>query len=166
MSEFLNKPIEGTPSYFTEQVADQHDPQEWIDYLDAILAYPGVEAVRWRQYTPYFNDGDACEFGMHGAEVKIEGAIMKGDWDEDDNDRFWFSEYDLFQYGEGADWEERRSNGTYVVNGFDMEEMQTMLSTLEGLFTYHEVVLQQKFGDPGEVTYDGNGFALAYFDHE
>ena len=24
--------------------------------------YPGVKNVRWTQYTPYFADGDPCEF--------------------------------------------------------------------------------------------------------
>ena len=24
----------------------------------------GVKAVAWTQYTPWFNDGDACEFGV------------------------------------------------------------------------------------------------------
>lgn len=27
--------------------------------------YPEVEALRWNQYTPYFNDGDTCEFSVH-----------------------------------------------------------------------------------------------------
>lgn len=34
-------------------------------------AYPEVKALRWHQYTPYFNDGDACYFGYYGAEVKL-----------------------------------------------------------------------------------------------
>lgn len=28
---------------------------------------PEVAAVVWKQYTPYFNDGDACEFSVHPA---------------------------------------------------------------------------------------------------
>lgn len=27
--------------------------------------HPKLESVSWRQYTPYFNDGDACTFGVH-----------------------------------------------------------------------------------------------------
>lgn len=27
--------------------------------------YPEVYAVTWTQYTPYFNDGEACEFSVH-----------------------------------------------------------------------------------------------------
>ena len=27
--------------------------------------HPKLEAVSWTQYTPYFNDGDVCEFAAH-----------------------------------------------------------------------------------------------------
>lgn len=33
--------------------------------------YPEVETVSWTQYTPYFNDGDTCEFGVH--EINVNG---------------------------------------------------------------------------------------------
>lgn len=28
-------------------------------------AFPEIEAMMWHQYTPYFNDGDSCEFSVH-----------------------------------------------------------------------------------------------------
>lgn len=28
-------------------------------------AFPEVECFSWTQYTPYWNDGDVCEFGAH-----------------------------------------------------------------------------------------------------
>lgn len=28
-------------------------------------ANPTIEAISWTQYTPYFNDGDTCEFSAH-----------------------------------------------------------------------------------------------------
>lgn len=30
-------------------------------------AYPELMDVSWHQYTPYFNDGDTCEFSCHGS---------------------------------------------------------------------------------------------------
>lgn len=27
--------------------------------------YPNLEAFQWNQYTPYFNDGDECTFGVN-----------------------------------------------------------------------------------------------------
>jgi hypothetical protein len=30
--------------------------------------HPSIESLKWRQYTPYFNDGDTCEFHVHDLE--------------------------------------------------------------------------------------------------
>lgn len=53
-------------------------------YLEAVVLefldkYPIVEKVYWVQYTPYFNDGEACEFSVHGICFSIFG-------DEDANE--------------------------------------------------------------------------------
>jgi hypothetical protein len=32
---------------------------------------PQINAVKWRQYTPYFNDGDTCEFSLHGVYFQL-----------------------------------------------------------------------------------------------
>jgi hypothetical protein len=42
-------------------------------------ACPEVEAVQWTQYTPYFNDGETCEFSVHEKYF-----ILVGDEDPDD----------------------------------------------------------------------------------
>jgi len=44
---------------------------EFKAYFDA---NPKVEAIRWRQYTPYFNDGDACVFRVRDFYIKYFGA--------------------------------------------------------------------------------------------
>jgi hypothetical protein len=36
--------------------------------------YPAITEVRWTQYTPHFNDGDECRFGVHDPEFDIDGA--------------------------------------------------------------------------------------------
>lgn len=54
----------------------------------AIFADPSVINVSWRQYTPYFNDGEECVFGLHG--VTVNGREPSDyndkwyDWDDDD----------------------------------------------------------------------------------
>lgn len=37
--------------------------------------FPGLESFRWAQYTPYFNDGDTCEFYAQTDyfEIQFEG---------------------------------------------------------------------------------------------
>lgn len=44
---------------------------EWFD------KNPGVKALSWAQYTPYFNDGDECVFRVHGlyfSTVEVDPA--------------------------------------------------------------------------------------------
>lgn len=47
-------------------------------------AYPELEAIRWTQYTPGFNDGDPCTFGMH--EVMYQATGIEEDEDAEDED--------------------------------------------------------------------------------
>jgi hypothetical protein len=42
------------------------------DRLKEVFATrPEIKAIRWRQYTPYFNDGDECVFHLHGIEARL-----------------------------------------------------------------------------------------------
>jgi hypothetical protein len=36
--------------------------------------YPSVKAVGWTQYTPYFNDGEACNFGLRELYLSTKEA--------------------------------------------------------------------------------------------
>jgi hypothetical protein len=78
--------------------------------LDEVLklffeANPHVASISWRQYTPYFNDGDACQFSVGDpiltlrsdysrdpdydyGEEEEDGEDDWGDWDEDDDGEF------------------------------------------------------------------------------
>lgn len=51
--------------------------------------HPDVAAIRWRQYTPYFNDGEPCTFKVSDPEVLLIGRNPEVD-----------------EYNEGEDGEE------------------------------------------------------------
>lgn len=40
-------------------------------FKDLFDKYPEVRSVVWCQYTPYFNDGDTCTFGVHEFDVNL-----------------------------------------------------------------------------------------------
>lgn len=164
---FFNKPIKGTVSHYTESPGEQHDPNDLINALDDLLALEEVAAVRWHQYTPYFNDGEACVFGAHGPEVLL---TVEADIDEDDDDYYdetrWRDTYQLFSYGEGETWEERNKNGKFEIKGVKTAVVQNRLAALEKEMEYHEVILSDKFGDPAEVIYDGEKFTVEHYDHD
>lgn len=54
-------------------------------------AHPGLQAFCWRQYTPYFNDGEPCVFSANTDSLTLRFA---GDSEEDDEDDWWSRSYD------------------------------------------------------------------------
>ena len=40
-----------------------------------------IDSFGWTQYTPYFNDGDTCEFGVHADDPYVNDVDTYGiDW--------------------------------------------------------------------------------------
>lgn len=61
--------------------------QEFPELLkSAFDKHPTVEKVTWRQYTPYFNDGDECTFGasLGYDDLDINGTNY---WDEEEREK-------------------------------------------------------------------------------
>ena len=51
---------------------------------DFFEQYDGVvQNLFWRQYTPYFNDGESCEFSVYDTHITL---VINKDEDEDDED--------------------------------------------------------------------------------
>lgn len=46
-------------------------------------AHPDLVAIRWRQYTPYFNDGDACRFSTHDFTMRLTNTPEDAGDEED-----------------------------------------------------------------------------------
>ena len=44
-----------------------------ILFKDLFEAVPSLKAVNWRQYTPYFNDGETCYYSSCHKDPEIEG---------------------------------------------------------------------------------------------
>jgi hypothetical protein len=42
-----------------------------------------IESIGWRQYTPYFNDGDECVFGVYYDDLTINGI---DEYDDDEKE--------------------------------------------------------------------------------
>jgi len=65
------------------------------EFQKVFEAYPKITVIKWNQYTPYFNDGDTCEFGvgsfvisnaLNAEEVSSYGEYegeTEGEWAEE-----------------------------------------------------------------------------------
>ncbi|HKO83922.1 MAG TPA: hypothetical protein VJ140_05025 [Actinomycetota bacterium] len=62
---FLGLTITGDISRGERRVK-QRPREEFLPLVQALLDDPTIEAFGWRQYTPYFNDGEPCVFGAYG----------------------------------------------------------------------------------------------------
>jgi hypothetical protein len=54
--------------------------KEFTGALDELFdAYPFVKSLSFTAYTPYFNDGDTCEYSVHHDDCKFNGFDQYGD---------------------------------------------------------------------------------------
>lgn len=101
--------------------------------------YPDVKAVGWTQYTPHFNDGDACVFGV--------GELCLSTKDVD------FSEVtDMY------DEEESGFQDSYSVKG--------PLKNALGRLSLDPDILEAAFGDHALVIATPAGFHVSEYSHD
>lgn len=107
-----------------------------------MAAHPGIKAIGWTQYTPYFNDGEPCEFGVHGLRASAS--------DERDNSL----------YGDG--WHELYGK---TAEGFSNESWAA-LHELEKALSGAEPELQAAFGDHVQVIVTAEGIDIESYEHD
>lgn len=172
---------------------NQKGPAEFLAGIDSLLALDGVEGLIWDQYTPYFNDGDATEFGTYDVRV-----IIEGDDDQEDDYRDYDkgrTSYELFTYGDkypdpgswpraadfggyGSDTYKAvaeahskagglyrgKDNRVYELGGRDTQPIAEALENFR-LYPFYDVVLDN-FGDHATVTATKDGFSVEYREHD
>lgn len=118
-------------------------------------AAPEIAAIEWTQYTPYFNDGDPCVFGM---SMDTWGSFYTTDgWANRDEEDDW-PEGDWRPAGGWVDGkrvlpDDRTGELTEVISDF-CENAQTM-----------EDVFEVAFGDGVKITATRNGFEIEDYSH-
>ncbi|GAA0641570.1 hypothetical protein GCM10009548_02250 [Streptomyces malaysiensis subsp. malaysiensis] len=159
---FLGIPVEGDITEGATRV-DQKPIEELRPIMQAVLDDPTIIEFGWRQYTPYFNDGDPCEFSAYGLWVRTDA-------DEGDD----IDEYDLevdshrtlgkvpWVYSEEARKYER---GTY--EGPDearYDRCQALDGAIQGGAFEH--VLLEAFGDHASITVRREGIEVDFYAHD
>ncbi len=154
-TNFLGIPVEGDISASHRRSVTQRLADELGPLLFAVLGVDNVEAVRWSQYTPYFNDGDVCEFSANGARVLLSGQDEDTEDDSDYGGNF-ASEYDLF---DSRDY----TNHTVVGAKPAYLPVKSLSDALEsGAF---DNALIEAFGDHATVTVRPTGITVDYYEH-
>lgn len=103
-------------------------------------AHPDVKAIGWTQCTPYFNDGDPCEFSVHelhasatderDEEIGGDGwAYLYGKREEPFSEQSWADLIELRKALSGSEPELKSAFGDHVrvivtPTGVDIEEYE------------------------------------------
>ncbi len=102
--------------------------------------HPEAVGIRWMQYTPYFNDGETCEFGVHEFYVKMSD-----------------SEPEAGDYGDGFEDGWRQDNRPALV---------AAIKAASELQRVGDEVYRIAFGDHVRVTATREGFEVEGYDHD
>lgn len=138
-SELLGIPITGDYNS-GQELADQYPLSDFQLVFGGLMNDPAIEEVGWHQYTPYFNDGDPCYFGIHGGPwVKPFGRKFEDEYEEDD-------------YKYDGCWNDSRPH----VKAF-----------YEALHSGHfDHVLIELFGDHAFITVTRKEITVEYYEHD
>lgn len=114
---------------------------------DVFKQHPGLFAVRWTQYTPYFNDGDPCNFTVNSPCIRFGDAPVDSDEYEDG-----FDSYSTY----------RAANGTKYPDGFK----EAAAAINEVFRALPDELMLIVFGDHVQVTVTHEGFDIEECDHD
>lgn len=118
-------------------------------------ANPEVNVVGWRQYTPYFNDGDACEFRCYAEYAFVSNTkdyhnIQWGEYNGDE-EGVWISDPD---YG---DTDPDMIPESVIKNS---DALRNLLAKID------EDVFLDMFGDHVQVFATREGFEVVEYEHD
>ena len=79
---FNGVPVEGERYAWSRSHVNPRPLEELYPYIKDTFD-KGVKAITWHQYTPYFNDGEPCEFNVYDASVTTNPEVADAWLNED-----------------------------------------------------------------------------------
>jgi len=121
-----------------------------------LIDIPEIEAVRWNQYIPGFNDGEPCEFSINAMQIKMQ-SVSEKEMKEIENetgvaDGFLSLDYDIdiLQYD---DLEKKYGKKLFK----HIAKIQDTIYSLSD-------VLESEFGPNTEITVTSKGIEVDDYD--
>ena len=116
-------------------------------------ANPHIEGIIWEQYTPYFNDGDACEFSVKRPAIILSEQVARivrsgEEWDEyEENDDYGYGSMRRFD-----NWDLRETEFNFEKIGLEAVWDRIPEEIFEAVFGDH---VQVRIMRDGTVTVEG-----------
>lgn len=172
-TSFLGIPVDGD-IVRAEARTRQRPLDELAPLIQALLDDDGIACFGWRQYTPYWNDGDPCVFSACGTWAARPEDAAKADEDG------YFDKSSLdVDFGsplgsyEGGKWvpdpegsgRNVRVGARYVGPDQARYDRCVKLSAAIDSGAFDDVLLEA-FGDHAEITVKRSGITVESYDHD
>lgn len=169
-TNFLGITVEGDITS-AETRAAQKPLSEFEPIIRAVLDDETIVEFGWRQYTPYFNDGEPCTFGAHGVWVRTTSDPKSGDEDGEEIEDGLDVEYGHPSLGEIEwDWTGDAIPRERVFKSYEGPDQERLMRCLAlndaiggGSF---DGVLIEAFGDHANVKVSRTGITVEFYEHD
>lgn len=128
---------------------------------------PGVKAVIWTQYTPYFNDGEECVFSVNdptftNATGDDVHEVNYGEY-EGDNEGVWAAE--LYLLTGNTEWARNiQASVEKAGGGVDTKACRQLAEMIQS--STMEDLMKTMFGNHVKVIATEEGFSVDDYDHD
>lgn len=131
---------------------------------------PGVNAAVWTQYTPYFNDGDTCEFNVNdvsftnasGEDLQDNARSISWGEYEGEEENIWVAE--SWSMNSTGDWGKEIQEKLNKAGGVDVKSCELFSKMV--CSSEMENVMKAMFGDHVLVIATRDGFDVEEYDHD
>ena len=139
--------------------AEQSAVKDIMDMLKELMVNnPKLEAIRWQQWIPGFNDGEPCEFTVGEISFQFANAVEKDENGEEQDSEDFMDEYDLKKYFERQ---------VDILNHKEVTALKKSVDEATAVFgklTEMESQLRDMFGDNMEITVTASGVETEEYD--
>jgi hypothetical protein len=149
-------------------------------FTELFAEAPNLKSFGWTQYTPYFNDGDSCEFGVNFDYPYINGA--NEDYDEESDISIKIYDYKNLETEEdarindevaekaGYTWYKGKrigEQGLCYNTAYDEAAANAVNQIKEVLNSIPEDFFKDLFGDHAKITLHSDGsIEVDEYDHD
>lgn len=138
------------------QITDAAKEVFAVESKELFTKFPKLKSFNWHQYTPYFNDGEACEFRTCTDYIKLGYEGVEADEDE---------EYDYMEYTSVDE------NGLYRPWRSDEPRALTEVEVctnaiIDFLRNFEDDDLLAMFGDHVEITVTADSIEVDTYNHD
>lgn len=121
--------------------------------------YPELKSFGWDQYTPYFNDGEPCEFRANTSDIKING------YDEYDDEGDSDKSINVYLNGQRKIWDDA-SGGEIANPNYNKRNKEIVNTLTKFLEQFDNEDYKNLFGDHVSVHITAKKIVVDDYDHD